>query len=404
MRGICIFLFFILFFGLLSLYSVDRTEGHILFKKQILWIAIGISGMILLWRTDYRRFSTLSLPLYFLSIVLLLSPFFLPPIKGVHRWITWKELSIQPSEFAKLTFCMLMAKVFSRIHQPSLKYIFIPILPFLPPFLLILKGPDFGTAFIFFCIFMLLLYIWGTKFFDWLTLCFCALSIPISFLILYKLEEVGIKVSLLPFIFCSILFGVFYSVTKGRMHIICAFLMRFLLCFILCAYFYNTLHLYQKMRIKSFFEEHHFHKDYAYSAIQSKIAIGSGYFLGKGWMRGTQGQRGFLPAAYSDFIFSHLAEEWGFVGTTIFLLLYAGFLKKIFHVAFSAPDIFSFFLCIGLSFNIALQAIINIFMALGILPVVGLPLPFVSYGGSNIVCSLLSIGIILSIARRSGYY
>jgi rod shape determining protein RodA len=120
--------------------------------------------------------------------------------------------------------------------------------------------------------------------------------------------------------------------------------------------------------------------------------------------RGTQVKRGFLPVCHSDFIFSAIAEEWGFFGTLSFLLLYGLLLRRLLLASLSAPDTFSFFLCVGLSLNIAVQAFVNLFMALGLLPVVGLPLPLISYGGSNTFCTLSAIGMILSVARRSSVH
>jgi len=163
---------------------------------------------------------------------------------------------------------------------------------------------------------------------------------------------------------------------------------------------WNFLRPYQQQRVMVFLNPNSDPLGAGYTAIQSKIAIGSGALLGKGWMSGTQSQLKFLPESHTDFIFATLAEEWGFLGSGVLIFLYILLITKIITVGLKAKDRFGALLCFGIASYFTLHVFINMAMVIGIFPVVGVPLPFISYGGSFMVINMICIGLVLNVAWR----
>ncbi|HAJ57796.1 MAG TPA: rod shape-determining protein RodA [Candidatus Omnitrophica bacterium] len=353
-----IVLFFILL-GLICLYSSCHQKGDFIkkeiFVKQVMWAGIGLFFMFLASRLDYRRLSPVIIPLYVFSF---LSLFFVllmgRAIMGAQRWISFGEVSFQPSEFGKFALILVLAKYYSSYGRYDvgavtpraavIRALGIPLLLTLFLTGLVLVQPDLGTAIVYLFVFF--------------SIAFLA-DVPLG----YLFGLMGTGLVSMPF-------------------------------------FWHFLKDYQKSRLLVFMNPNIDPLGAGYTVIQSKIAIGSGMFFGKGWMSGTQSQLNFLAERHTDFIFSVIGEEWGFLGSLALIFLYGLLVFMILRVSEMAKDTFGRLFCVGAAALLFFHAFINIAMNVGASPVVGLPLPFISYGGSSLVINLFAIGIVLNIARQ----
>jgi rod shape determining protein RodA len=338
--------------GVLNIYSATyQTEEGLrtpVYMKQLYWAAIGLFFLIAVVVFDYHLLLSLAYPFFGASMALLIGVLlFGRSISGSQRWITLASFSIQPSELVKISLVLALAKYFfenERAVPYGLKDLYLPLALVLFPALLIMKQPDLGTA-------MLLLLV--------------AFSIILFLGVEWKLLVISL----------GGLLGAF-------------------------PFLWHFLKDYQKKRILIFIQPEADPLGAGYHILQSKIAVGSGAFLGKGFMKGTQGQLRFLPEQHTDFAFSVLAEEWGFVGAFFVLTLYLVLLLWALNTARQAKDRFGLILALGVTAILFWQGVINIGMVVGVVPVVGVPLPFISYGGSSILASLIGIGLLLNIHMR----
>jgi rod shape determining protein RodA len=341
--------FFLVIIGLVSLYSLSLNTSNELFIKQSIFAVIGFALLILFSVIDYRWLNNLAKILYIFSILLLiLVLFFGTNLKGTTGWFVWQGLSFQPIELAKISIIIILAKFFSEnFHKknqfPAYLESFLIILPIL--FLSFIQ-PDFGSMFI-------VLLVWaGTL---WL-----------------------FGVNKKHFIFLILFFIIFSFITWGVL-----------------------LQDYQKTRILSFVNPRLDLSGAGYNTWQSIVAIGSGGLFGKGLGFGTQSLLNFLPVSEADFIFSSIVEQLGFVFSITILILFFIFYFRLYKICKNTKDSFGVFLVFAACLMFFLQTIINIGMAIGLTPVTGLPLPFISYGGSFLVISLILIGIIQSIKIKN---
>lgn len=337
--------------GVLNLNSICSSVGEAtasFYYKQICWIVFGLLCIVCIININYTSIVRYGYHLHACAVFLLLLVLVIGKIKlGSQRWISIGGISLQPSELVKITFILALAKFYSEnISQKpyTLRDILYPVLLLISTFVPICLQPDLGTAGIVFLV-------------------FCA------FLFFLNLN----KKSFYPF-FALILCGMPF----------CWFFLR----------------EYQKQRILIFLNPDLDPLRAGYQIIQSKIAVGSGGILGKGFKMGTQSQLRFLPEQHTDFVFSVWAEEWGFVGCCIVLLLYFFLIYRALTIAFNAKNFYGSFLAIGISFLFFIQFFINICMTIGLFPVVGVPLPLMSYGGSSIISCLIGIGLLLNIGMR----
>jgi len=285
--------------------------------------------------------------LYFINVCfLVLVLFFSKARGGSHRWLNLGPFSIQPSELAKITLILALSCFISARKSEVLKMgLVVKVFLFVVPvFALIVIEPDLGTALLFIPITLAILFIAGTN---------------IKYLIWSLLMGMGA----IPF-------------------------------------FWHFLKDYQKQRLLVFIDPNIDPLGSGYTVIQSKIAVGSGGIFGKGWLGGTQNQLNFLPERHTDFIFSVVGEEWGFVGAIVLILLYCLIVLRGIKIIDSTADMSGKLMATGFVTLFAIQAIINIGMTIGILPVVGLTLPLVSYGGSSLVTMLLAVGLLLNIGTK----
>ncbi len=341
--------------GIMTIYSATRPLGaeehSAFFIKQMTWLILGLFVLLLINGIDYIWISRFSLPLYIIGIILLIAVFILGRTgMGAQRWLSLGPLSFQPSEFFKLIFIIMLSQYLSIMKTPldtvSLLRVFF-FITFLP-FLLLLKQPDLGTALI-------------------VLLIFISLAIARG---LYK--KVAILFVLIGLISLPFLGNIFWEGLKD----------------------------YQKSRLVAFIEPDIDPSGIGYHLTQSKITVGSGNFFGKGYMRGTQGPFRFLPEKHTDFIFAVFAEEWGFFGSLVLLFLYLVLILRGLDTARKAKDDFGRILALGITFMFLIYFFINVGMTLGLMPVVGVPLPFMSYGGTALLSNLIAVGILINIRTR----
>ena len=344
--GSCLILVII---GLVSIYSISLGKGDFLdFKKQIIFFGIGFILMIILSFFDWRAIKENSyfiLILYFLSVLLLLGLFFFAPeIRGVRSWYKIGRISFDPIGISTIVLIILLAKYFSMRHieMYRLPHILLSGFYVLIPFLLIARQPDLGSALILIALWIGILIISGIKLRHFLILVIC-----------------GILILSLSWIF--------------------------------------FLKEYQKDRVVGFLAPQVEPLGINWSQTQSRIAIGSGGILGKGFSQGSQTQNGFLSELHTDFIFAAVAEEFGLIGVSLILSLFIILIWRIMKIAISARSNFPRLFASGFAIILFSQMFIHIGMNLGILPVIGLPLPLVSYGGSSLIVVFIGLGMLQSI-------
>lgn len=341
--------FLLIGIGLLSIYSSSMGRGDYLnFGKQLIFFGIGFFLIIALSFFDWRAFREnpyFILALYLFCIAALAGLFFFAPeIRGIKGWYKIGPISLDPIELTKIVLIILLAKYFSMRHVEMyrLKHIFLSGLYVLPPAILIFLQPDFGSALILIALWGGVLIISGIKLRHFLILVLCGLLVLViswSFL----LKE------------------------------------------------------YQKERIITFFAPQVDPLGMSWNQTQAKIAIGSGGIFGQGIGRGSQTQYGFLPEPHTDFIFAAIAEEFGLIGVAVLLFLLATMIWRIMKIAILAQSNFQRLFSSGLAIILVSQIFIHIGMNLGILPVIGLSLPLVSYGGSGLIATCIGLGILQSI-------
>jgi len=327
-------------FSLSIIFSVNPS----LFSSQLFFFLIGFLIFFLLTLVDLESFlKSFSIPLYLLSVIFLGLSFFGPEIRGAHRWIEVFGFRIQPSELVKPFLIAFFAQMISLFPPRKMKNFLLNLFLMAIPFLLIFKQPDLGNAILYAGTWLIMLLTSGPNL----------------------------------FVICYLLF------------VIC-----------LTPFSWHFLKDYQKLRILSFLNPQQYSQTASYHSIQTKIAVGSGQFLGKGLGQGTQSHLRFLPEFHTDFIFASLSEELGFLGSVLILACYFILLFQILKTASKTENSFSHLFAIGIFSQLLLQIFINIGMNLGIVPITGITLPLVSYGGSSIISTLIGLGIISSLKKR----
>ncbi|MFP7754846.1 rod shape-determining protein RodA [Thermodesulfobacteriota bacterium B35] len=331
-----------------STWSGGDTASPIFFKQLYLYI-IGTAFILLLIAIDYKELESLGYLMYVGVVLLLLyTNFFVHSIAGTQRWINLGFFHLQPSEPAKLVLVLVLASCYSRAEVQDgyrIRDLIKPGILTAIPFVLILIQPDLGTA-----LMLGILFVSMTVF------------VRLRWSTMAILGGAGLAAAVIGWKF--------------------------------------LLKDYQRRRIETFLNPEGDPMNHGYQIMQSKIAVGSGQMFGKGFMEGTQGHLHFLPERHTDFAFSVWAEEWGFSGALFFLGCYFFMLLWGINIAMTARDKFGVLLAFGLVMLIFWQAVINLFMIMGFLPVVGIPLPLFSYGGSSLLTTLFAVGILMNIRMR----
>jgi len=351
------------FLGCVIIYSAvaGRMAGlgmNLAFKQLSIFLGT-LLIVFFLFILDIRWIARIAWPFYFLTLGLLVAVFFIGTSShGAQRWIHLGFMNFQPSEFAKITIILALAKYMSDNieNNQKLPFIVVSVVLVLVPLLLILKQPDLGTSLTLIPILTAMLFMAGIKKRYFLTMIPFAV-IPLFILGLAKSGSIPIET------------------------------MRKLLFF---------LKTYQQNRVLVYIDPNLDPRGLSYNLIQSKIAIGSGGLFGNGFLSGSQTQLQFIPERHTDFIFCVLGEEWGFVGGAILLILYFFSVRNALSIADSCTDFFPKLASIGIVTLWVTQILINMGMTIGLMPITGLPLPLISYGGSSLMIFMIGMGLLLN--------
>tara|TARA_B100000315_G_scaffold115921_1_gene106322 strand:- start:7142 stop:8245 length:1104 start_codon:yes stop_codon:yes gene_type:complete len=331
-----------------AMHGVESDSLKKLYMTQIIWAAYGLTCLFFILLFDYRHLARFAYLLYFLTLLsLVFVLLFGKKVSGAQRWLTIGSFTFQASEMAKIILIITLAKYFGGgklIGEYKLKDFVIPGILTIIPFLLIVKQPDLGTSMVLlFILFVMILIIETHQKTLLLIMGTAILILPLSWFFLKD---------------------------------------------------------YQKERLLTLIDPNIDPLGSGYHILQSRIAIGSGGFWGKGLLAGTQSRLHFLPEQHTDFIFSVLAEEMGFAGSCVLLILYLILFIRALDLISKVKDRFGMLLGLGIISTLFFYVVFNIGMTIGLFPVVGIPLPLMSYGGSSIVSTYIAIGIILNIGMR----
>lgn len=336
--------------GAVALFSATQSTEYGEFKKQIQWFLISIPFLFLAYVIDYNVIARFSTVIYIIMIGLLIGVLFTKPINGATSWFQIGDVGIQPSELAKVVVILFISFLISKLQVRGRKEInrfwkLLTALIFMAiPILLIIKQPDYGTAMAYIFAMMFILFISGIdKKYIIFTIILMAILVPVV---------------------------------------------------------YNKLPQHALKRIEVFLNPESDPRGDGYNIIQSKLAIGAGQLVGMGIFQGNQTQLGFLHPKTTDFIFSVIGEEFGFIATAAILVLYVVLITKIVYIAKTAKDNIGSYIAIGIGGIFFFHMLENIGMTIGLLPITGIPLPFVSYGGSSLVTNFICIGLLLNISAR----
>ena len=337
--------------GLVALTSATKNSNYEELKKQILWLTISIPILIVVIFVDYDIFAKISPILYGIILTLLVAVLFTSAINGATSWFDIGPFSFQPAEFAKVVIVLFIAWLITKIQKNGRDQINrvlklgLLLIAFAVPVLLIIKQPDYGTAMAFVSAFIFMLFVAGLK-------------------KRYIIPSILLVVILVPVL-----------------------------------YFF-VLPEHAKSRIDVYLNPDLDPRGAGYNIIQSKLAIGAGQLLGMGLFKGNQTQLGFLYPKTTDFIFSLIGEEMGFVVAASIIFLYVVLITKSIYVAKTAKDDLGSYIAIGIAGIFFFHMLENIGMTMGLLPITGVPLPFVSYGGSSLLSNFIMIGLLLNISGR----
>lgn len=337
--------------GCIALYSATQNTNYEELVKQLIWLGISIPVMIIFILVDYELIVKISPIAYILMLILLIAVLFTKPINGATSWFTIGSFSIQPAEFAKIFVILNLAYAISKVQEKgrgeisNFGKLILCLLIVAIPVLLIIKQPDYGTAIAFIIATLFMLFVSGIDK-KYIILSTIAIIVIVPLLYLYVLPE------------------------------------------------------HAKTRIDVFLNPDLDPRGAGYNIIQSKLAIGAGQFLGMGIKQGNQTQLGYLYPKTTDFIFSVIGEEMGFAIAGLVIILYVVLITKSIYVAKTAKDDKGAYIAIGIAGIFTFHMVENIGMTMGLLPITGVPLPFVSYGGSSLLTNLILVGLLLNISGR----
>ena len=337
--------------GLIAVYSATMSAGLEEFRKQIMWILISIPFLVLFIAVDYDTLSKVSPVFYGISLISLVAVLFTKPISGATSWFNFGTVSIQPSEFAKITIILFLSLLISRFKRKDEKSInkftrlLIILLVMAVPLALIVKQPDYGTA-------------------------------------------------------VSIMVACVFMLFVGGIHKRYIFIAALIVVIAVPLLYFFVMPDHAKKRIEVFLNPELDPRGSGYNLSQSKIAIGAGQVFGMGFLKGNQTQLGFLYPKSTDFIFSVIGEEMGFVFCAVIIVLYVVLITKSMYVAKTAKDDLGAVITAGVAGIFFFHMLENIGMTMGLLPITGVPLPFVSYGGSSLLSNFIMIALLLNVSGR----
>lgn len=366
-------------------YDVLSGDSSNFYSKQMIWLALALIMLTLLIHVPLRMIDFFSYLFYIGAFILLVLVLIIGQSKGgAARWFALGPVHLTPSEIAKLALMIALARflAYSKLPPESLKRIFISGLLTVIPVMLILKQPDLGTSMVFVAL-LFSLWFWS------------GLSPFYLFLIVSPIFSLLAAFHWITWIIYLVILITVILIVRPRMLLGFYAIISNLAFGIITPYFWNSLADYQKMRILTFLDPGRDPRQAGYQIIQSKIALGSGGIIGKGFLGGSQSQLKFLPERHTDFIFSVLGEEFGFLATLMVVLIFGYIIYRGVAVAARCRSKFASNLAWGAVTILFFQFFVNVGMTFGLTPVTGLPLPFLSYGGTSLILSWAMIGFIL---------
>ncbi len=334
--------------GLLFVYSASSGAARGYVSRQAMWVALGLCAAVPAALIEPRVYRHYAAPLFAVALGGLIAVLLFGDVRnGQKCWLGIGGLGIQPSEFAKLAVILMFGRYLAEFeeHRYDVRYYGMSFLILFIPLVLIMLQPDLGTALVFFPIVLAMFYVSGTR-------------------------QILLASTFISGLAC---FPLLWQVMSDR----------------------------QKLRIMLTWQPERDPWGLGYQALQSKIAVGSGLLAGRGYLGSLQSRLNFLPERHTDFIFSVIGEEWGFIGCLAVMGLYVWLILAALLIARRAKDTFGEVVSVGIATLFATHVVLNIGMAVGLLPVIGLPLPLISYGGSAMMTSLLALGILHSISAHS---
>jgi len=391
-------------YGLATLYSAGQTDVPTfvatIWKRQLIWLGLGFAVAVLTFRTSPRMLEWATPFVYAIAVFLLVLTLFIGTgagtAAGSKSWLAIGGHRFgQPAELAKLAVILMLARWLATLREPpaTLRDLIVPGLIAGLPCVLVLKQPDLGSAIIFIAILFVMLFWAGTK----PSLLLLAASPVIGLVLAFSTVAWGLWIALLA----GLLLWWRPYVWEGL-----AIMSLNVLGGVLALPFWNRLAPYQQNRLLAFLNPDVDPRAAGWHVIQSRVAVGSGGLLGKGFTAGTQKRLAFLPAQHTDFIFSVVGEELGFIGVLIALILFAWLLFVLLRIARRATDPFSSLCVFGVAGLFFTHIVENVGMTINLMPITGIPLPFFSYGGSFLLACSIGVGIALRVAweaRQSGY-
>jgi rod shape determining protein RodA len=410
-------------FGVLFIYSSGITSSGVLVSKeyirQIIWAVAGVIGALVLSMVDYRRIRDLSLYLYLGTLALLVyTCLFGRYVSGARAWIGIGIFGIQPSEFAKITTIIFLARYLDdskRSPKSFFRFLISCIIVFVP-MVIILIQPDFGTSLVFIPILLVMTFIAGVSiryiFFlaTVIALTVILMVLPLwqtyilqdpipALLILTTARFTAIAIMALGIIAAIALFG--FIRYRQRYFFWIVYSVGVLIISLGASFMsHHVLKEYQIKRLIVFLDPNVDPRGAGWNIIQSITAIGSGGLSGKGYLQGTQSHYRFLPQQSTDFIFSIFTEEWGLLGGLLVFALFLLICLRLIRIMKTTTDSFGVYIAAGLSGMFIFHFLVNVGMTMGIMPITGIPLHFMSYGGSSVISAMIGIGLALSIYVR----
>jgi rod shape determining protein RodA len=374
-----------------SKYYSSNPAEHNLYLKQTLWLVFGLMAAGVVFFVPLRFHEALSYLYYFLAVVLL-ALLIVVGTKGqfgAARWFRLGWINFQPSELAKLAFIFGFARYLSYTKRSIYSFKWLATTVFLVslPAVLILKQPDLGSSLVFFALFFSMLF-WA--------------GVPVLFLVILVSPLLSLICGFHWFTWAPFFLGFLLVLYYHRPRFVFGL---FMILFNLAVgtvtpLLWNRLHNYQKLRILTFLDPGQDPHGAGYQILQSKVAVGSGGILGRGLLQGSQTKLDFLPMQHTDFIFTVAGEEFGLTGALVILALFSFLIVKGILIAKKARNTFASFTALGITTIFAFQMLVNVGMVIGIMPVTGLPLPLLSYGGSSMLLSWIAIGILMAIGCK----
>jgi len=383
--------------GLAAIYSstINNPAAQGNFQKQLILGAFALIVFFVTYSLPAKSFKAAAIPGYLLSLLLLIVVLVIgKKISGSRSWISIGFLGFQPSELAKITtiFSMALFLTKSNINIDSFKDLLYLLAIGLFPVMLILLEPDMGTAMVFLAMIVTLIFWKGISSFGlFVVLSPAFVALASLFGMAYFLASLAIIVVAL-FIFKK---NIFFSGSIFALNLAAGFFTD---------YVYKALSPHQQKRIQAFMDPMSDPLGSGYNSIQAKVAIGSGGLTGKGFLSGNQTQLQFIPEQWTDFVYCVIGEEFGFIGSIIILGLFFYLFTRILKIAYSSKDEFLSLVAIGILSVYFVHFIINLGMVVGIMPVIGIPLPFVSYGGSSLLVNMFMLGVVANIYRTRKNY